>query len=165
MNSLTWTHIQTSLPKPPRLIECSLIAVTESKLVLHGGTGPEHRAVHNTWVLDLPQMAWSQHTSKEDHPRTCHQSCVGLNADVIILGGNNDGDEDEDDDESFNMIFHVMLEPKSLQQQAMKIVHKHRNVLPWKQCLPPKLTAAIDVPEDAGNASDVSSIKIERHEE
>ena len=123
-------------------------------------------------------MSWRQHKSKTSEadydniddriPRRRYQSCVGINSDVIVLGGGrmkiydpNSGIVESVIDE--NVVSHVMLVPRSLQQLAIKTVYKHHDQLPWKQCLPKPLTKILDIPEPlnipedeehAGNASD-----------
>ena len=54
----------------------------------------------------------------------------------------------------YKPIFHVLIEPKSLQQLAMQKICKHHTVLPWKY-LPKKLTMLLDIQEteDTGEIS------------
>ena len=68
-----------------------------------------------------------------------------MNGNVIILGGTQY-------EQLYNIIFYVMLKPKSLQQFAMKILYQHHDVLPWKQHLPKKLIHLMDFPQAAEDA-------------
>ena len=139
MHSLIWTLIETSVANSPIDYECTLTTATATQLVLHQD---RHQ---NTWILDLESKSGRQYTSEKDHVRLSHQSCMGMNGNVIILGG-------IQYEQHYNIIFHVMLKPKSLQQFAMKILYQHHDVLPWKQHLPKKLIQLIDFPQAAGNA-------------
>ena len=164
MQSLTWTIIDTDMNKPPRLIVCILTAVTENTLVLQGfERQSSSHSLRNTWILDLSSMSWRQHKSKPSEtdydypvPQRRYQSCVGINSDVVVLGGywHSAGRTSTYPNSNItsviqeNVVSHVRLERRSLQDFALKIIHKHRNVLPWKQSLPQKLTEPLDIPED-----------------
>ena len=139
MHSLTWTQIQTSQPCPNAPHDWStLTAVTENQLVLHGGFEPlSERKCSNTWIIDLTSYSWRQYTPGRDHARCCHTGLSGLNSNAIILGGLKDG-------EVYNFVFHVMLEPKSLQQLAMQIIFKNQNKLPCN-LLPAKLISLLGI--------------------
>ena len=67
---------------------------------------------------------------------------IGINNNIIIISGIYPEENNDLELDSSNMIWtpvcNVMLEPKSLQQLAMKTVHRYRGQLPWK-CLPKKL--------------------------
>ena len=58
----------------------------------------------------------------------------------------------------YKPIFHVLTEPKSLQQLAMQTLCKHHTALPWK-CLPRKLTKLLDIQETefVGETSDITT--------
>ena len=83
--------------------------------------------------------SWRKHTSGKDHGRFNHTGLSGLSSGVIIFGGFMDG---KDTCGVYNDIFHVMLEPKRLQQLAMQVIHKHLDDLPWK-LLPVKLISLL----------------------
>ena len=87
----------------------------------------------DTWILNPDSKTWRRYTSEEDDIRVHHTACRGLSKDVIIIGGI----------KCPNILqhnFHVQLEPKKLQQLAMKTVYKYQNDLPhWKKYLPEKL--------------------------
>ena len=160
MISLTWTIIDagSGFKKPQSYIECSLIAVTEDTLLLHSlRCATFQGTLYHTWILDLSSMSWRCCEMKlwRGYPRMRYRSCIGINSDIIVLGGY----WQEDLLEEYwpedllggkwkeNVVAHVkQLEPRSLQHLAMKIVYEHHNVLPWKQCLPTKLTALLDIP-------------------
>ena len=89
--------------------------------------------------MDLTSHSWRMYTSVRDHDRFSHTGSSNLNNNVIIVGGVTDLD---DGYEVQSNIFHVMLEPKCLQQVAMKIIYKYRDQLPWK-LLPPKLISKL----------------------
>ena len=127
MRSLTWTKIHTVGHKPLVPFRCSLNATANYKLVLHSTMST---ALSKTWIVDLQSRSWKQYSSGRDHPRRCHTGSSGIN-NVTITFSAIAGEID-------TCVFSVMLEPKSLQQLAVKTVYEHRRELSW-QCLPPKL--------------------------
>ena len=134
MCTFTWTQVQTGHSKPEGRYRCSFSAITDKQLVLHGGLKDMCMASNDTWILDLPSKSWMQHTSEEEYARYDHTGCAGLSNDVIIIGGIKKHNICHQNN------FHVRLEPKMLQQLAMKAVYKHQNDLPhWRKCLPKKL--------------------------
>ena len=140
MLSLTWTQIQTSTPwlQTPDL--CTLTAITDSHLVLHGGEDDMNQ-LSVTWIMDLTSHSWRQYTSGKDHARWGHTSSPGLGSNVISFCGLKDAG---DTYEVYNNAFHVMLEPKCLQQLAMQIIHRHQDELPWN-CLPGRLISLLGI--------------------
>ena len=126
MRSLTWTKIHTIGHKPQVLSCCSLNATANYQLVL------QSRDFNKTWIVDLPSRSWKQHSSgtDTDNPRRWHTGAPGIN-NVTITGNAIAGEID-------TCVFNVMLEPKSLQQLAIKTVYEHHKKLSW-QCLPQKL--------------------------
>ena len=130
MTCLTWTEIQIGGFKPPRRDNCSLIAITEHHLVLHGGQSGSGKCFDDTWILDLPSLSWKKHSAGRDHLRSDHTGTVIVSSSVIIGGEFYDR---ADDIIYCNDVFSVRLEPKSLQQLAMLTVYNHRNMLPWKR--------------------------------
>ena len=141
MLSLTWTQIQTGEPKPRGLTFCSFNALTANMLVLHGGKISDH-LFSDTWIMDVPSLTWRKHSVIKDNPRCIHTGSIGINKDVIIIGGIG-GISIAGAKISAAAVhkdtFHVMLEPKSLQQLALKTVHKHQAELPLKIRLPKQL--------------------------
>ena len=138
MPSLTWTQIQTGQPGPQARICCTLTAVTDNQLVLHGGGHDLFDFCCDTWVMDLTTHSWIQYTSRKDHVRSYHSGSVGLNNSVIIIGG----EKESYDTCELHDIFNVMLEAKSLQQLAMQTIYKHQDELNWN-CLPKKLISLL----------------------
>ena len=65
-----------------------------------------------------------------------------MNKSVTIIGGIT---ANEATNQSYTSTLHVMLEPKSLQQLAMKTIYSHQTVLPWKH-LPKMLIASLGLP-------------------
>ena len=149
MCSLTWTMIKTSQPAPQARFLCSMNAVSDTILVLHGGAVSNKRMVSDTWILDLQLQLWKRYTRDKDHPRHHHTgSSVFESSNVVIIGGH----EHTDHDASYNTTFHVMLEPRSLQHLSMKTILKYRNAVPW-QVLPQKLITPLKdkISETKGN--------------
>ena len=132
MISLTWTHIHTVAPRPPAFIQSLISPATPSQLVLHSGSHKDK----STWIFDVESHEWKQY---QEGPRCyCiphHTGTSGLNNDVIILL-----------DHNFNKceqaIFPLMLEPKNLQQLAVRMIYQNRNDLPLK-FLPPSLLSKL----------------------
>ena len=116
MNSLTWTKMDTITSKPLRLTCCSLTPATPQHLVLHGYS----KKANSTWILDVESYEWKKHPSSVVSSLRSHTGTTGLNGEVIILGHS-----------KANPIFSVTLEPKTLQQMAMKIIYRHKTELPW----------------------------------
>ena len=151
MPSLTWTQIQTVQPGPQARKLCTLTAVTHHHLVLHGGISPgKGQALSDTWIINLTSHSWTQYTSRTDHVRKGHTGSLGLNNNVIIIGGYGLFFDIPKSDN----VFHVMLEANSLQQLAMRIIYKHQNDLSWN-CLPKKLISQLGlcINKDDANTS------------
>ena len=139
MHSLTWTQLQTGQLCPQVRASCTLTALAGEKLVLHGGFGDPDR-FSDTWIMDLSSHSWKLYTSQKDHDRWYHTGSLGPNNDVIILCGF----KKQSDDEVYSNTFHVMLEPRCLQQLALKLICKHQDQLPWK-LLPAKLISKLGI--------------------
>ena len=127
LRSLTWTKIDTPQPKPNGLTNSSLNVTANLQLIVHGGTEcilvSASSACRDTWILDLPSLSWRRH-SIQGYRRCCHTGSLGINNNVIVIGGKG----------SLGNIrgvstFKIMLESKSLQQLAMQVIHKHHHVL------------------------------------
>ena len=140
MLSLTWTQIQTGQARPQSRHLCTLTAITDNQLVLHCGENMEN-LFSDTWILDLTSHSWSQYKLARDHSRSCHASLSGLSSNAIIFGGDTNV---TDTDDAYNYVFHVMLEPKCLQQLAMQIIHRHQDELPCSR-LPMKLISLLGI--------------------
>ena len=133
MHSLVWTQIQTADLKPRGRRCCTLNVISDDVLVLHGGAEKlsisDYKILNDTWILDLKRKKWRLYTSANDHCRVCHTGTTGLDGCVVIIGGAKDPSYKSSD---YTTIFHVKLEPKSLQQVAMQTIFAHRTQLPWK---------------------------------
>ena len=137
MCSRAWTQIETALTKPAGHRHSTLTAISENQLALHGGL--ENQEVRDTWVYDLPSGTWRQHTLDKNVLRNSHTGSLGANKSIIIIGGCSNG--------NVPPVVHVMFEPRSLQQLAMKTIYNHQSQLPWT-CLPPKLIDQLELSEN-----------------
>ena len=139
IKSHTWTQtlINNKIPNPYSF--CCLVAISNTQLVLHmciDLTPPEK---NDTWIIDLSSSTWKHYTIRDE--RRTYQTCsAGVNK-CAVIGGAQDFIEPQ---QASKVIFEVMLEPKSLQQLAMKIIYNEQDVLPW-MCLPPKLIVQLDL--------------------
>ena len=138
MQCLTWTQIQTVQPHPEPRCLCTLTALTNNQLVLHGGLG-NGETLSDTWIMDLTSHVWRQYTSGKDHARRQHTGFLGLNNNVIIIGGYK---EFRDTYDAYDNTFRVLLEAKSLQQLAVQTIYKHEDELNLN-CLPKKLVSLL----------------------
>ena len=146
LHTLTWSIIHTGKTKPPGCWQCnSFNALSDGRLVLHGG-----RIAHNNkdtmddaWILALPSCTWTRYKA---NPRVKHTGSTGLNKEVILTGGlNPDLPTASGHYKLHKYVCHIMLEPKLLQQFAMKAVFVHQYELPWKERLPRTLIELMDV--------------------
>ena len=142
MHSYTWTIIETQQMQPRAYAFCTMSMMSENKLVLHGGKDNDWKRLSDTWILDLETETWKQYSS--DTPRASHTGSQGINNSVIIIGGFLGNSNMDPHQSMYKNIFHVLIEPKSLQQLAMQKICKHHTVLPWKR-LPRKLTMLLDI--------------------
>ena len=97
--SLTWTEIQTTLAKPVKRKSCSLNAVSEHQLVLHGGSYGIFEKLNDTWVFDLQSLSWRQYAANKKFTWCNHIGTTGLDRSVIIIGGVRVCRDDDDDDD------------------------------------------------------------------
>ena len=91
----------------------------------------------DTWIFDIQSQTWKQHTSARNG-RFGHTGTATMNSTVVIIGGTDDLGN------SCTATFHIRLEPKSLQQLAVKTIYNHRTELSW-QCLPKKLVTLLGI--------------------
>ena len=143
MNSLIWMNIQTTEPKPSMRIYGSLTVIGNTQLVLHGKYEDYiGKDMSDTWIFDLSSVSWRKFTGTvEENPvRSCNTCTPGINNSAIIIGGWYYGLRARDP----LMNVHVMLEPKSLQQIAMKTVYKNKTTLSC-EVLPRKLRSLLRV--------------------
>ena len=131
MPSKTWTCIQTTQAKPQVRLWSTLTAISDRQLVCHGGESMRFPPVTDTYIVDLPSNTWRYRKSVRDNERCNHSASLGVNKNIIIVGGRSSLGQP-------TPTFHLMLEPKSLKQVAMKTIYNHRKVLPCKN-LPSKL--------------------------
>ena len=133
--SLVWTQFKAERVQVNYSF-CTLTSVTSSRLVCCGDFklyyGPS--GLKKTQVLDLPTQTFSGYTSNSDYARGYHTATIGLNNDTVIIGG----------DQHYAVSSHLMFEPKSLQQLAMKTIYTYRTVLPWGS-LPNKLIGHLEI--------------------
>ena len=139
MSTYTWTQIETAGMKPQGRSFSSFTAVSDTQLVLHGGYNVSTGSLNDTWILDLPSQTWRQHTLTMTLHRFGHTGSQSVSKSVIIICGET---KNEATDRSYTSTFQLMLEPKSLQQLAMKTIYSRQTVLPWR-CLPKKLIAKL----------------------
>ena len=144
MISRTWTQLKTGQTQPHGRCSASLTAISDRHLVLHGGRSSSED-FNDTWIVDLPSQTWRQHASNHDHTRHNHTGSLGINKRVIIIGGITFPSS-----KTSARIFHVILEPESLQKLAMKTIYSERAELTWKS-FPPKLIARLGLAEKEEN--------------
>ena len=145
MRSCIWTKVQTVMlePQSPRY-SCSLNVTAGNKLVLHGGIAAYNGAeFRDTWIMDISSNSWRVKTSEDDHKRYCHTGSQGFGNSIIIIGGG------ASKVEGWSCTHQIMLEPKTLQQLAIKTLHKHQmkksKLRACMQLLPRKLKELIDI--------------------
>ena len=143
MDALLWTKIQTNRPHPGPCYAMSLTAVTANHLVLYGGYHGS-LLLNETWIFDVEQGVWKKHRQFKDHVQYDHTGTRGLTNSAFIIGGQIFCDTNK----VYEPTFHLMLEPKNLQQLAMHTIYQHKDMLPWK-CLPSKtINRLMDPAED-----------------
>ena len=144
MVSLTWTEIQTGKLKPSHRLRCSLNALTEHQLLLHGGISTSH-SPSGTWIFDLASLSWKKHVASNAPTRENHTGTTGLNSSVVIIGGGECFVNRSQQQQVYNDVITFRLAPRSLQQVATWTIYQHRDVLPWK-LLPNQLNARLMFP-------------------
>ena len=108
MMSYTWTMIHTSQTRPQNRLRCSLMAVSGKELVLYDGV--EH------WIMDLFSQTWTQQTVNNSCQGFFRTGSFGINRCAIIVVT----------ERGSCSTVHMRLEPKSLQQLAMTIIHAYQ---------------------------------------
>ena len=125
--SLIWTEIQFGQLKPPYRVLCSLTAITENQIVLHGGdSAADDKSLNDTWIFDVSSLSWKKYEARKSEPRSAHSGNACTNSGVIIIGG-------KVNKCCYRYLpckspFYVRLEPKTLQQRAIQIIYYHRCV-------------------------------------
>ena len=114
-----------------------------------------------TRILDLSSQTWSDYTLNRDHQRKEHTAIIGLNNDVVIIGGYK-GIKDfyVYDSPPYNITFHVRLETKSLQQLAMQTIYRYQTVI-LLGSLPKKLIVLLGIKTEDNRKS--TSARPRRH--
>ena len=132
MLSFSWMKIETGMPRPfVGNFKGTLTPIQDSQLVLHGGV---RETSSSTWIFDVESYKWRTH--QDMYQQHGHSGLTGLNGDVIILGGFLNLVHDRGT--VYKPFVNVRLQPKSLQQLAMRKVYRNRTGLTWES-LPPKL--------------------------
>ena len=137
MHSLTWMRIQTGRCCPAARCGYTLTATADDRLILHGR--------NCTWIMDLTSYSWRRYTSGKHHARYDHTATLGLNSNVIAIGGYRAF-------EVYNEIFHVILEPMTLQKLAAHMIFKHPDLIAWKS-LPKKLINVLGISDKEQDAA------------
>ena len=131
LSSFTWTLITTS----PRYFQTrSLNVVGDTKLVLRADRFFDIPG--EIWIFDMTSVSW-RYILFRDCYRSSNTCCLGLDNSVVIIGGEEDGGCSPQNNNQ--CVFTVMLEPKSLQQLCIKMIHKHKHELTWEIVLPDQL--------------------------
>ena len=133
MHSFTWTKIEAKMPKPVGRDAPSLTPISASQLVLYGGkcSAMSYQAT-KPWIFDVISHTWREYPITEGQHRWKHTGITGLNSNIIILGGEilpGNGSQHQRE----TVVFHVRLEPKTLQQLAIQMIHQHRSKLSWEK--------------------------------
>ena len=125
MHLFTWTHIHTGMPKPHQISSrVSLTSLTDNRLVLYVGSCMDDAAA---WIFDVESYQWRKykHKARHNYSKLGFTGIPGLNNDVIIVGKHFKKNLEK-------TVISVMLEPKSLQQLAVRKIHQCKTNLPWK---------------------------------
>ena len=66
MSSLTWALIAPVQPRPKGRYWCSLTAISDSELLLHGGIADSETNVvlKDTWIFNVETLSWKQYRKK-----------------------------------------------------------------------------------------------------
>ena len=133
MSTLAWTRIETNTPRP-EAIGAGLTPITENQLILYGGS------IESIQILDVGSYTWRRPSvlQRDLSPQLDyhHTSIIsGLECNVTIIGIFPDAtcSHKLSRRHSFSLSKSVMLEPKGLQQLAMKIIYENKKELPWKR--------------------------------
>ena len=132
MTSLTWTYIQTSVPRCLQRMGCSFTPLTDTLIALHAGMIWTEMAVirvrnsaNDTWIFNTLTRQWSKHQGSKDCKRCMHVAVQCPNNTIYIVGGlRSDGE--------VNDIFQIKLEPSRLREMVMEAVNQHRTILNLK---------------------------------
>ena len=160
MHSFLWTQIQNTQTDQLARSYCTLTAVSDSQLVLHGGKNIQRDVLSDTWILDLPSQTWREYSAYKKQQRHGHTCTAATNrGDCLIIGGSYTKDpfyHNREPPNDYKTISYIMLEPLSLQQLASRVIYKHKSNLRWKN-LPPKLISLLELSKN--NSSSCSMLK------
>ena len=128
MNSLTWTQIDIGISRP-ELLNTTLTPITTTQLVLRGWS--KSRYSWSTWILNTESNKWEEHPVFAEicDPVCHHRATTDLSSDVVDIV---DHFPEGQVCKCHKSVLSVMLEPRKLQQLAMKIIYEYRTILPWK---------------------------------
>ena len=131
MHSLTWTQTDIGTSRP-ELLFTSLTPITTNQLVLRGWSTLS--TPWSTWILNIESNKWEEYTVSAEicYDKCQHRATTGLTSDVIDIVAHHPACN------RHKSLLSVMLEPRRLQQLAMKIIYKYQSTLPW-QSLPKSL--------------------------
>ena len=131
MASLTWTKIRCEQLKPSCRDTCSLNAVSEHQLILHGGETKYRELLDDTWIFDLLSLSWRQYNGEWIHPWCGHTGTTCMNSSVVLIGGfyYYFGNNSIGQFEFHNDVISLRLAPKKLQQLAIQIIHQHHDLM------------------------------------
>ena len=148
MDSLTWTEICTSEKalSPGSCISCTLTAVTEDYLVMHGGVCHASAPEFNTWIFNVTSASWRIYLikgkDKQDDKRF-HSCALRINHSTVIITGGELLDWEHPQPHEPLQDINITLKPKSLEHLAMQTIYKNQKTLPW-QMLPKKLLSLFE---------------------
>ena len=131
--SLTWTQINISTSMPMLMMSSTITvtAATAYQLVVRG-VSLQTRSF-GTWIVNTKSNHWEEYSVSGEKCYNCfYKATTGLTCDVINIVAHSSVCK------CHKSALLVMLEPRSLQQLAMKIIHEYRTTLPW-QSLPQSL--------------------------
>ena len=149
MHTLLWTEIQNIQTDQLARSYCTLTAVSDSQLLLHGGQNIKGVVLSDTLILDLPSQTWREYSAYKKQKRHGHTCTAGTNrGDCLIIGGSCSKepvlDHEHKPPNGYRTVCHVTLQPLSLQQLASRVIYKHKSNLRWKN-LPPKLISLLEL--------------------
>ena len=120
MLSLSWTKVDINFPRRFVSHRLTVAPITQSQIVFYDGLLDK-----NAWILDVRSHTWTKHQGSGCKCSHKLASAIGLGSDVIIFGG-------DPTCTCVEPIFSLRLEPKTLEQLATRILHEHREDLPWE---------------------------------
>ena len=133
MKTLVWVSVEVSGWAVPRASFPTFTAVTDTQIILHGGTDIVLcEPLDETWIFDTDSTSWHQYTGKQDHVRYKHTSVKVGNQSLVVFGGCLTSLWNGPPVRKFKLykdIHWIKLEPDSLRKLALKAVYKYRHLL------------------------------------